>query len=410
MKTKRAVMAATAAVFAGIATFALAGCEWFSFDRNKEKNVSGTLGYEGDAAAWLMSGTSGDSSFLTSSLRTSVAIRTSNGAGSGVVYQLKENEGATSAYVVTNYHVTYGARSFSAYFYGDKYDPNSVSESALSATYVGGSEDEDIAVLAVEVPSEKSDFVLPISSEGGNKVGTRDSDDARVGERVYAIGNLLGNGLSVVSGVVSVQAEYNTFSKVSDSSAPNEMLTMRIDAPVAHGNSGGGLFDGNGKLIGIVNGGMETAKNGDDTIDVDNYGFAIPVNRALSVAQSIIDNCEATGSKKATCARLGTWEIQSSKGVYYPGTQTVDIVEDVVITEVASGSPFAGKDITNKVLRRIVVKDEEGEPCADKLITREHQIKSVLYNVRKGYTVELTFDGGEKIEVPYNADSNFSTK
>lgn len=405
MKAKRAVMAAVAAVFAGVTAFALAGCEWFSFDRNKAKNVSDSLGYSGDTAAWLMSGTAnGDSSFLTPSLRTSVAIRTSSGAGSGVVYKLKEDEGVTSAYIITNYHVTYGADAFSTYFYGETLS------SALSATYVGGCEEEDLAVLSVEIrDADKLGFILPISSEGSNKVGTHDSDNARVGEKVYAIGNLLGNGLSVVSGVVSVQAEYNTFAKISDASKPNEMLTMRIDAPVTHGNSGGGLFDGDGKLIGIVNGGMETAKNGEETIDVDNYGFAIPVNRALSVVQSIIDNFEATGSKKATCARLGTWEVQASKGVYYQDMQTVDIVEDVVLTDV-SGSPFAEKDVTNKILRKIVVKDENGEIRTDKVITREHQIKSVLYNVRKGYTVELTFDDETTEDALYGADSNFSTK
>lgn len=438
MKAKRAVVAAVAAVFAGITAFALTGCEWFSFDKNKAKSVSDTLGYSGDTAAWLTSKASSprsdalqlyedacrngkidgskvsfldflkaindDSASLTAPLRSSVAIRTSGGAGSGVVYKLQEKDGVTSAYIITNYHVTYRANNFNVSFYGE------ASSSALSATYVGGSENEDIAVLSVNV-TDKLDFVLPISSEDSNKVGTRDSDDAKVGEKVYAIGNLLGNGISVVSGIVSVQAEYNTFSKISDSSKPNEMLTMRIDAPVTHGNSGGGLFDSDGKLVGIVNGGMENAKNGNDTIDVDNYGFAIPVNRALSVAQSVIDN--SPESQLASYGILGTWQVVSSEGVYNSVTQTIDIIERVKITNVIAGSPFNASDVEGKILERIVVKDGPGEEAAikaNKVITREHQIKSVLYNVRDGYNVELYFANEiNPITVTYSAaNHNFA--
>ncbi|MDE6411351.1 MAG: S1C family serine protease [Clostridia bacterium] len=437
MKAKRAIVAAVAAVFAGITAFALTGCEWFSFDRNKAQDVPETLGYTGNTAAWLTSKASSprsdalqlyedakksgaiasnvtfldflkaindDSASLTAPLRSSVAIRTPGGAGSGVVYKLKTIGSTTSAYIITNYHVTYGARTFNTTFYGE------TSSSALSATYVGGSESEDIAVLLVDITG-KTNFVLPISreSEDSDKFDPRDSDDVKVGEKVYAIGNLLGNGISVVSGIVSVQAEYNTFAKISDSTRSNEMLTMRIDAPVAHGNSGGGLFDGDGRLVGIVNGGMENAKNGDDTIDVDNYGFAIPANRAISVAQNVIDKFEEKGSDKAVVAvraRLGAWHVDSSEGKYDDDTESVDIVERVSITSVDSQCPFSEEEILGKTLTQIIVKDASGGLVVNKMITREHQIKSVLYNVRSGFTVELHFAEGDPIAKTYSSANN----
>lgn len=451
MRVKKAIAVTVAVSFAGLVAIALSGCEWFSFNRNKT-TASDTLGYEKDTAAWLTSNmdsnrydayqsyqsakaageigadvtfldylkATGDSSAaLTAGLRSSVAIAVaynSAGAslGSGVIYSLEGNaDGGATAYVITNYHVVYNnkesgsdkfGKQYYTYLYGDKYDTdNLASDGALTATYVGGAMQEDIAVLSVEIPRERVNYVQSISGD----VGNRDSDRVNVGERVYAVGNLLGGGISVVSGVVSVEAEYNQFAKLDSPSQSVDMLTMRIDAPVNHGNSGGGLFDANGSFLGIVNGGRELSvktDDGDETIAIDGYGFAIPANRAISVAQNIIDNAEKN-ERAAYYGILGTLVTESSVGVFNSNTQSIDIIEKVVIANVRAGSPF-GQDVVGKAITAAKVTNASGKETVNQAILRRHQIETVLFNLRAGDTLTLTFEDDSTAEGTFN--TNFS--
>ncbi len=446
MRMKKKMAMAVVMSLAGLVAIALSGCEWFSFNRSKTE-VSDSLGYENGTGSWLTSAMDsnrfdayeayrnliamgeldpgvtfmqylnmiGDSSSaLTSGLRSSVALAVafnsaSASAGSGVVYSMEANaEGGATAYVVTNYHVVYnrqesGSDKFGkhiyAYLYGDKYDTeNLASTDALSATYVGGSMEQDIAVLAMEIPEERVDYVQTIGAD----VGKRNSDHLNAGEKVYAVGNLLGGGISVVSGVVSVEAEYNEFAKLDSPTQAVEMLTVRIDAPVNHGNSGGGLFDGNGNFIGLVNGGREvTVKTdeGNDSVAVNGYGFAIPANRVFSVVQSVLDNLDK-GEKAAYYGLLGEFETASSRGEFNSNTQTIDIVEEVVIQSVTSGSPF-GRDIAGKTLKKITVVNKAQKTTVDQTIVRKHQAETILFNLRSGDTVTLTFADGTTAEGVY---------
>lgn len=451
MKIKKSIIVTVAVSCAGLVALALSGCEWFDFpDKNAPKNISGTLGYDNNTASWLTSpmdsnrydayqsylsaieagaidpdvsfmdylkATSDDSSALASGLRASVAIVAQVSAssptaslGSGVIYSLKEDaDGGLNAYVITNYHVIYSSeqRRFCetvyTFLYGDKYGTAEVAD-AMTATYIGGSAQQDIAVLSVEIPEEKAEFVQALDTN----IEIRNSDHANAGEKVYAIGNLLGGGISVVSGVVSVEAEYNTFANPANASQSLDMLTMRIDAPVNHGNSGGGLFDASGRFLGIVNGGSEVRVRTDDgyeTIAIDGYGFAIPANRALSVAQSIIDNAEE-GKKAAYYGLLGTFETVSSRGQFNSLTQTVDIIEKVSVAKVESGSPFS-KEIVGKILTNITVKDSEDKETVNCDIVRRHQAETVLFNIRMGDKVTLTFDDGSFVEATYSRVNQF---
>lgn len=448
MRAKKAIAVTVAVSFAGLVAIALSGCEWFSFTRNKT-TASDTLGYEKDTAAWLTSNmdsnrydafqsyqsakaageigsdvtfldylkATGDSSAaLTAGLRSSVALavaydRADASLGSGVIYSLESNaDGGATAYVITNYHVVYNnkesgsdkfGKRYYAYLYGDKYDTtNLASESALTATYVGGAMQEDIAVLSVEIPQERVSYVQSVC----DGVGNRDSDRVNVGERVYAVGNLLGGGISVVSGVVSVEAEYNSFAKFDEPSESMDIYTMRIDAPVNHGNSGGGLFDSNGRFLGIVNGGREitvkTNDNKDETVAVGGYGFAIPANRAISVAQNVIDNAEKN-ERAAYCGILGTLVTESSVGEFNSNTQSIDIVEKVVITGVSAGSPF-GQDVVGKAIKAAKVTNASGLETVNQTILRRHQVETLLFNLRAGDTLTLTFEDGSVADGVYN--------
>ena len=153
--------------------------------------------------------------------------------GSGVIYKLDKSEG--DAFIITNYHVVYDASSntengisddISLYIYGSE-----IEEKAIAATYVGGSLYYDIAVLRVE-DSE----VLKASD--ASEISTADSDKVSVGEDAIVIGNAQGLGISVTSGIVSVDSEYITMA-AADGKTEVSFRVMRVDAAVNSVNSCG---------------------------------------------------------------------------------------------------------------------------------------------------------------------------
>ena len=125
---------------------------------------------------------------------------------------------------------------------------------AIPATYVGGSANYDIAVLRVD----KNDILLDaIETGAAMAVTVANSDELTPGMTTIAIGNPSSSdadlgGISVTKGIVSVDSEYITMSAI-DTSGEVQFRVIRIDAPVNSGNSGGGLFNDKGELIGIVN-------------------------------------------------------------------------------------------------------------------------------------------------------------
>ncbi|MDE6274261.1 MAG: S1C family serine protease [Clostridiales bacterium] len=315
-------------------------------------------------------------------------------AGSGVIYSL--DRGAGDAYIITNYHVVYSAESGvqericakpSVYLYGGE-----ISSGAISASYVGGAMDYDIAVLKVE----GSKLLKESSATAAVAV---DSDAIVVGEKVYAVGNAKGNGISVSSGIVSVDKEYIEI-KASDNTRTISLLEIRTDATVNHGNSGGGLFNADGKLMGIVN-----AKREED--GVEGMGYAIPSNLALAITQNIIDNSAVNKSRGASRATLGiTMKTQSSKAVYDEATCRTYIMETLVVDSVTSGSVADGKLKAGDVLYSIKVGNGQ-----EKLITRMHVPSSELFNVRKGDTVTIVVSRGDEliaVDMVFNNDAQFT--
>ena len=168
------------------------------------------------------------------------------GAGSGVII-------TTDGYIVTNNHVIEGASKITVTTTDDK---------SYSAKVVGADSMNDIAVLKISAKNLKA-------ATYGN------SDKLEVGEMAVAIGNPLGElGGSVTSGIISALDR-----EVSIDG--NSMTLLQTDASINPGNSGGGLFNDEGQLIGIV-----VAKSSGS--DIDNIGFAIPVNTVADVADQLM--------------------------------------------------------------------------------------------------------------------------
>ncbi len=300
-------------------------------------------------------------------------------AGSGVIYQIDKTEG--DAFIITNYHVVYDASSntangisndISIYLYGSE-----IEEKAIEASYVGGSLYYDIAVLRIE-DSE----ILRESSACA--VTVADSDEIVVGDSAIAVGNAQGLGISSTLGVVSVDSEHITMT-AADGKTEVSFRVMRVDTAINSGNSGGGLYDDEGRLIGIVN--AKIVYEG-----VENIGYAIPSNVAASIAENIIYYCYGTDTERVQRALLGiTVSTSDSKAVFDSETGLLTIEEKVSVYEVTGGSLADGILQAGDVLVSTTVN---GNTTA---VTRQYHIIDMMLDVREGDVVTLKIlRGGEE--------------
>ena len=328
---------------------------------------------------------------------------TYSAAGSGVIIDL--NKEAGNALIVTNYHVVYDANSDTnthisdsiyLYTYGalNMYSTTTGKDEGgdgIRATYVGGAMDYDIAILKVE-----GNKFLQNSDAREAKLG--DSESVQVGEKVYAIGNPDGAGISVTGGVLSVESEYITMSSTNGIGSVGYRV-MRTDAAINHGNSGGALFNAEGKLIGITN-----AKNVNE--DVDNMGYALPITQVKYLWQNLLDN---QGVVKR--AMLGIEVKTTASSVEYKnGILTINeqvVVDSTKISDTAAAYNQLQFGDVFKTITIIPAGQTSGEEIT---LTRRFQINDLLLTVRKGDTVVLTVlrDGTEtKVTIVYNKDSYF---
>lgn len=213
-----------------------------------------------------------------------------SGAGSGVII-------SSDGYILTCAHVVDGASTITVTI-GDK---------DHTATLVGEDTTSDIAVIKID-----ADGLTPAT------VGN--SDSLKVGQSVMAVGNPLGElGGTVTGGMISA---LNRSVTIQGSSSVNTMSLIQMDASVSPGNSGGGLFNMNGELVGIVN-----AKS--SSSDAEGLGFAIPINDAIKVAQELLENGYVTGRPYLGITYLAVTDAQTASqlGVNAYGVYVVEVVK-----------------------------------------------------------------------------------
>ena len=313
---------------------------------------------------------------MTKTLLSTVTIvsdfGTAAGAGSGVFYKVDKKSG--DAYVITNYHVVFSgdygaANDINLYLYGME-----LSSYAIPATIVGGSVTYDIAVLKVEGSEVlKNSYATPATL--GN------SDLVRVFDRVFVIGNAEADGMSATEGIVSVESESLQLEGADGSII--SLRVMRIDAAVNHGNSGGGLYDTDGKLIGIV-----SAK--DVSSDVDNMGYAIPSNLVKLLADNIIHYCDGKTNTKVNKAMLGITITAYVSGLQVdPETGDVSQVDLVEVIEVTKNSLADGYVEVGDIINSITVNG------VTRPVTKIHHVTDFMLSAREGNIVNLnvTRDG-----------------
>ena len=266
-----------------------------------------------------------------------------SGAGSGVII-------SSDGYILTCDHVVSGASNITVTI-GDKDYP---------ATVVGEDSTSDIAVIKID-------------ADGLTPAIVGDSDKLAVGDNVLAVGNPLGElGGTVTSGIVSA---LNRSVSIQSSSSVNTMSLIQMDASVSPGNSGGGLFNMNGELVGIVN-----AKSSDS--DAEGLGFAIPVNDAVKVAQELLENGYVTGRPYLGISYFAVTDAQTAAqlGVNAYG---------VYIVEVVKGGPA----------------DKAGLQAGDRIVSvdgsevaTQSDLGTLMQNHKAGDTIEITVARGGQMQ------------
>ena len=257
------------------------------------------------------------------------------GAGSGVIIGSVQNSNAY--YIITNHHVIEGADTITVRLRnGDSY----------TATLIGSSELDDIALLRIVENSGKK---LTVANLGK-------SSNLKVGEEVVAIGNPLGTlGGTVTDGIISaLDREIMVESNV--------MMLLQTNAAINPGNSGGGLFNSAGELIGIVN-----AKQSDTGIE--GLGFAIPIDRASKCVNDILEygyvkGHPSLGVKVQTVSVSSGFSsanyVQVTKAVAGSELRVGDVICSVNGTTVSSLATFnasvyqlkVGEEVTVQVLEK----------------------------------------------------------
>ena len=222
--------------------------------------------------------------------------------GSGVIYTLDREAG--DAIIITNYHVVYYKDALTAdkisddinlYLYGMEAE-----QYKIKAEFIGGSLTEDIAVLRVS----GSDV---IKNSCALSVNIGSSAAASVTDRVLAVGNPEGDGFSVSDGIISVNDETIQMT-AADGRTAISIRVMRVDCGINQGNSGGGLYDAEGRLIGIVN----AKKTGSE---IDNIGWALPIDRVKNLVENILDHCDGETVKNPKKALIGITLYAATMGV-----------------------------------------------------------------------------------------------
>ena len=320
MGKKAAKLVASAAVFGLVAGACFVGVsvakdKLYPSTADRIETTSGTTSAKSETSSSGSSSSSSNVASVVNEVMPSVVsitstIQSSNYYGFGT----QESEGAGSGFIVaktkdnlmiaTNNHVVSDATSLTVGF---------VDDTTAKATVVGTDSSADLAVISVKLSDIKDSTASKI------KVATLgSSDDLKVGEEVVAIGNALGYGQSVTTGVVSAK---NREISLTDGT----MNLLQTDAAFNPGNSGGVLINMDGQVVGINNAKLE------DT-SVEGMGYAIPITTAKTILTDLM-NASSVSTKDAAFLGVVGRDINESY------SSALGIPSGIYVSQVVSGSP-----------------------------------------------------------------------
>ena len=321
------------------------------------------------------------------------------GSGAGVVLRVDHDTG--DALIITNFHVVYYSScstedhfspKIMCYLYGspinrktktdddgnivndeDGYPIVEYDDYAIECSIVGGSMTYDLAVLQVSGSDAiKNSALTPVKFAN--------SDDVTIGSTAIAVGNPEGMGISATKGVINVESEVIPMTTADDVTQVNSRV-IRTDTSINGGNSGGGLFNTNGELVGIVN--SKIVKQ-----NIENMGFAIPSNIVNRVAYNILRNA-AAHNKKAFRAVFGlTVESKNRHATYNELLQKTVITEDVYVSVIKEDSLISTSSIeVGDKLLKVVINETEYT------ITKYYQLSDLTWLLKPGDVVGFYVEG-----------------
>ncbi len=267
------------------------------------------------------------------------------GAGSGIIVSKTDNE----LLILTNNHVIEDAEELSVQF---------VNKKSVDATVKGASERRDVAVIAIKLRDLDDDTINSI------KIATLgDSNELKVGNGIIAIGNALGYGQSVTTGVVSALNREVTIDNVTTK-------MIQIDAAINGGNSGGALLNNKGEVVGI-NSAKYSSKLDSSSATIEGMGFAIPITDIKDLVTSLMNGEE---DKTGGVIGIEGYVITEQQSTNY--NMPIGIYISKIID--GSGADKAGLEIGNII---VGIDDKEVKEFSD--------ITDYLYNKKKGEKVTL---------------------
>ena len=273
----------------------------------------------------------------------------SKSVGSGIIISQNDSE----LLIITNNHVVEGNETLTVSF---------VDEESVEAQVKGTDAAKDLAVIAVQTKEIKDTTMEQIKVAAlGN------SDQLQVGESVIAIGNALGYGQSVTSGIVSATGR--------ELDGIDEKL-IQTDAAINPGNSGGALLNANGEVVGI-----NTAKVATDT--VEGMGYAIPISSVSDIIENLMNQETKTKVSEAEQGQLGIQGVD----VTADSSEMYNMPTGVYVSEVIAGGGAKKAGIT----KGSVITGINGTS-----IDGMQALKEQLQYYRAGETVKITVATPEK--------------
>ena len=277
------------------------------------------------------------------------------GAGTGVIVNKNESE----LLIATNNHVVEGATQLSVGF---------VDQSSVEAQVKGTDVDNDLAVVAVQLSD------IPAETLSQLKIATiGDSDELELGQPVVAIGNALGYGQSVTTGVVSALNRDLSLTDESGTAITSTGL-IQTDAAINPGNSGGALLNMAGELIGINEAKTSSSGSGGS---VDNIGFAIPIDKAEDSLKELMNLPTREKVDPSEASYLGIEGETITQDI----TQLYGIPTGVGVVAVEQGSPAEKAGIQ----QGDVITQFDGRAVAN-----QQQLSDTLQYYKAGETVDVT--------------------
>lgn len=316
---KIAKLVASAAIFGLVAGTCFVGVsvvkdKFYPSTADKIETTSGTTSSKKETSSGSGSNSQNVASVVNEVMPSVVSITSTIQSSNYYGFGTQESEGAGSGFIIaktkdslmiaTNNHVVSDATSLTVGF---------VDDTTAKATVVGTDSSADLAVISVKIKDIKDATASKI------KVATLgSSDDLKVGEEVVAIGNALGYGQSVTTGVVSAK---NREVSLTDGT----MNLLQTDAAINPGNSGGVLINMDGQVVGINNAKLE------DT-SVEGMGYAIPITTAKTILTDLM-NANSVSTKDAAFLGVVGRDINESY------SSALGIPSGIYVSQVVSGSP-----------------------------------------------------------------------